>query len=96
MSKYEYDFYGWIQETTQLIKYRRFSEVDIEALLEELESTGRSEKRAVIHRLSALLVNWLKWRHLPGGRCGRWRAGIEVQRRMVQDVLADSLVSETS
>lgn len=42
MSTYETDFYRWTQETAELLKQRRFIEVDLQALIDEVESVGRN------------------------------------------------------
>ena len=40
---YQKDYYGWLQENVRLIRERKFSEIDTENLIEELESMGKSE-----------------------------------------------------
>jgi hypothetical protein len=42
---YDQDFYLWIETTAKQLKEARFSEVDLENLIEEIECMGRSEKR---------------------------------------------------
>ncbi|MDF5732182.1 MAG: DUF29 domain-containing protein, partial [Rhizonema sp. PD38] len=44
---YDQDFYLWIEITAKQLKERRFAEVDLANLIEEIESMGRSEKRAL-------------------------------------------------
>jgi|AGSF01.1.fsa_nt_gi Domain of unknown function DUF29. len=46
-SLYERDFYLWLQTNINLLKEGKFSEIDLENLLEELESMGRSDKNAL-------------------------------------------------
>ncbi|MEL4896740.1 DUF29 domain-containing protein [Crocosphaera sp. Alani8] len=48
---YEIDDYLWIMETVKLLKDKRFDELDLENLIEELEDLG-SEKR---HKVESLL-----------------------------------------
>lgn len=55
---YEIDDYLWIDETVKLLKGRRFEELDLENLIEELEDLG-SEKR---HKVESLLEQII--RHL--------------------------------
>ena len=47
MINYEQDFYGWTQEQASLLKAGRLNELDIDNLIEEIETMGRSEKRAL-------------------------------------------------
>jgi hypothetical protein len=44
---YEEDFYLWIRTTINQLQARQFERVDLENLLEELASMGRSEKRTI-------------------------------------------------
>ena len=41
---YDKDFCLWIETTANLLKEGRFSQLDIENLVEEIETMGRSEK----------------------------------------------------
>lgn len=43
MSTYEQDFYGWTQEQAALLRAGRLNDLDIENLIEEVETMGRSE-----------------------------------------------------
>ncbi|TPQ24987.1 DUF29 domain-containing protein [Methylomonas koyamae] len=87
---YESDFYGWTQEQAGLIRSGRFSDLDIANILEEIESMGRSEKRALDSRLTVLLAHLLKWHYQPGRRGKSWQLTIEVQRISFVDVLDDN------
>lgn len=57
------DFYTWTTQTAQLLKERRFSELDLKNLIEEIEDLGRSEYRALGSRLEVLLTHLLKVRY---------------------------------
>jgi uncharacterized damage-inducible protein DinB len=59
-AKYDTDFYAWTQETAQAIRERRWSDLDTENLLEEIESMGKSERRGIGSRLQILLAHLLK------------------------------------
>jgi hypothetical protein len=89
-SLYEQDFYRWLVENANLVRERRFAELDIENIAEELEALGRSEKRALLKRLAGLLMHLLKWQFQPAKRTNSWKYTIEEQRREVLDLLADS------
>lgn len=83
MSTYETDFYGWTQETAALLKQGRFSEVDMAALIEEVEDMGKSEHRELRNRIAVLLTHLLKWQYQPEQRGNSWQATIEEQRLRV-------------
>jgi hypothetical protein len=55
-SLYERDFYLWIEQQTSLLRAGRLEEIDVANLLEELESLGRSEKRAIKSNLVVVLT----------------------------------------
>ncbi len=87
---YQKDYYGWLQENAQLIRERKFSEVDADNLIEELESMGKSEKRELSSRLTVLLMHLMKWQYQAVRRSTSWRNTIAVQRIDIQDLLEDS------
>ncbi len=76
---YEQDFYLWIRTTINQVQARQFERVDLENLLEELASMGRSEKRKIENLLIQLLVHLLKLTYWTGERArneGHWKAEI--------------------
>lgn len=87
---YERDFYAWANEQASLLRAGDLSTADIHNIAEEIESLGKTEKRALISHLTVLLLNLLKWQFQPGLRGNSWRATIKVQRRDLARHLADS------
>jgi hypothetical protein len=63
MPNYDQDFYAWTMHNAQLLREGRFNEIDRTNIAEELESMGKSQKRALNSRLTVLLAHLLKWRH---------------------------------
>lgn len=90
MSHYETDFYTWTQEQSALLKAGQFSELDLDNLVEEIESMGRSEKRALESRLTVLLQHLLKWQYQPVRRGRSWQLTIKIQRMEFLKVLRDN------
>lgn len=88
--RYESDFYGWTLEQANLLRSGRLDEVDLEHLIEEIESMGRGEKRELEHRLMVLLQHLLKWQFQPSHQGRSWRLTIQEQRREIPDVLEDN------
>ncbi len=80
MINYEQDFYGWTQEQAALLRAGRLTDLDIDNLIEEVETMGRSEKRELESRLTELLHHLLKWKYQDGRRCRSWSLTIDVQR----------------
>ena len=87
---YERDFYAWAIRNATLLRQGRFAELDTEHIAEELDSMGRSEKRALKSRLTVLLTHLLKWRYQPTLRSNSWRYTIREQRLAVADVLEEN------
>lgn len=48
---YESDYLLWLQETSHLLKTQDFHNLDLENLIEEIESLGRSERNKLISSL---------------------------------------------
>ncbi|MBD2036710.1 DUF29 domain-containing protein [Leptolyngbya sp. FACHB-321] len=70
---YDRDFYLWLQETAQLLRNGEFDRLDIENLVEEIESMGRSDKHAIESNLEVVLMHLLKYKYQPERRSNSWR-----------------------
>ena len=90
MSDYQKDFYSWTREQAELLRAGRFNELDVLNLVEEIEAMGRSERRELESRLTALLVYLLKWQYQPARRGQSWQLTIQEQRLEFFDVLNDN------
>jgi hypothetical protein len=77
---YETDFYGWTQQQAALLKASRFSDIDLSNIIEEIETMGRSEYRALESRLTVLLQHLLKWKFQSERRSKSWELSIDEQR----------------
>jgi hypothetical protein len=88
---YDRDFYLWIEDTVARLKARDFEQLDIENLIEEVETLGRSEKRELKNRLDVLLAHLLKryYVEMPENYRG-WVDTIDEQRRQVESLLEQS------
>lgn len=84
---YEHDFAQWAQRQADLLRQGRLGDLDVEHLLEELDSMGASERRELINRLAILLAHLLKWRYQPQRCSNSWRLTIKIQRLDVAAVL---------
>lgn len=87
---YEIDFAEWINATTQLLRERRFTELDLNNLIEEIEALGKRDKRELQSRLIVLLSHLLKYRYQPEKRSNSWVSPIVDQRRQIFLILQDS------
>jgi hypothetical protein len=71
-SLYEQDYYLWLQTTANQLRQRKFAEVDLANLIEEIESVGRSEKLALASNLQIVLMHLLKYKYQPEKRSNSW------------------------
>jgi len=87
---YDTDLYLWSQTNAQLLKERRFSELDLEHLIEEIEDMGKSEQRGINSHLRILLTHLLKWEFQPKHRGGSWLGSIRNARVAIDDLIEES------
>ena len=57
---YNNDFFKWTQNQVRLLKRGAYNELDIENLIEEIESLGKSDRRALRSYLILVLQHMLK------------------------------------
>jgi hypothetical protein len=89
---YAQDFYAWCLRTAALVREGHWDAIDQEALIEELESLGKSQYRDLESRLDVLTMHLLKWQYQPLMReTGHsWASTIVEQRKAIARVLRDS------
>ena len=87
---YEKDFYGWAITNAALLKQGKFSEVDMEHVIGEMESLGRSNRRELVSRLGILIAHLLKWEYQPDLKNKSWKGTIVRQRIDINDVLEEN------
>jgi hypothetical protein len=69
---YNKDFYNWTLHNADLIRQKKFSEMDIDHIAEEIESMGNRDRRELINRLAVLIAHLLKWQYQPTKRSKSW------------------------
>lgn len=86
---YEQDFFEWTHTTAELIREGAWWKIDAEALAEEIESLGISQKHALRSHIHQLVMHLLKWRYQPDGRqLGHsWQTSINNQRVEIELLL---------
>jgi hypothetical protein len=82
-SSYDKDVILWSEEQARMLRARRFAELDIEHLADEIEDVGKSEKRELASRMAVLLAHLLKWTRQPENQTNSWRSTIIVQRKRI-------------
>jgi len=90
-SLYERDFLLWTTDTVAKLKARDFDQLDLENLIEEIESLGRSEKKELKSRLLILMEHLLKRLYVNSPNDYRgWELTIDEQRRQIELEMEDS------
>jgi hypothetical protein len=82
-SLYELDYQQWLETTVTYLSDRNFEQIDLEYLVAELESMGKSEKSALESNLVILLMHLLKYRYQPQKQSDSWRNSIVEHRRRI-------------
>jgi hypothetical protein len=85
---YDQDFHAWTQQQAKLLRSGALQELDIENLIEEIESLGRQERQELENRMGVLLGHLLKWRYQPEARSKSWVYTIKEQRIRIKRLLA--------
>jgi len=88
---YEQDLVGWLDDTVAKLKQKRFAEIDIDSLVEEIEGLAGRDRRELKNRLEVLLNHLLKRLYVksPNERRG-WEQTIREQRRQLSNLLDQS------
>lgn len=87
---YDDDLYTWSLEQAALLRQRKFDQVDLEHIIEEIEDMSKSEKRALVSFLENLLMHLLKWYYQPSHRSRSWELTIMEQRRRLVEHLDEN------
>jgi hypothetical protein len=87
---YEADYAAWLEHQVGLLKADRWSEVDKDNLIDEVESLGRSEFKGFVSAFEILIAHMLKWDVQPARRSNSWIASIVEHRGRISQELEDS------
>ncbi|WP_286395248.1 DUF29 domain-containing protein [Pseudanabaena mucicola] len=87
---YDTDFYAWTLEQSRLLQSGNLQDLDIENLVEEIESLGKQQRQELRNRLGVLIGHLLKWAYQPEKRSKSWRSTIREQRKEVLELLKEN------
>ena len=87
---YDRDFYQWTQVMAEALRSRDWSGLDVENLVEEVESLGRQQRQELRNRLGVLLGHLLKWQFQPAARSKSWKLTLREQRAQIRFLLKDN------
>ena len=89
---YEEDFYVWTQRQAELLRARKFEDLDLEHLIEEVAELGDTKLSAVLNNARVVMEHLLKLQHSPAAdpRNG-WRATVLEHRSRLEVELTPRL-----
>ena len=70
---YRTDYATWAQRHAELLRAGRYTELDLEHLLDELSDMSKSDRRELESRLLILLAHLLNWEYQYRDLSDRWR-----------------------
>ncbi|GAO97498.1 hypothetical protein Cva_00130 [Caedimonas varicaedens] len=89
-SRYETDYYGWVKEQAELLATKRFEELDLPMLEEEILSLAWNQKKYVEYHLKSLIFYLLLWQFQPYWRGREWKGAMSLLRLDLQHELEDN------
>ncbi len=98
---YERDFYAWANHQALLLRQKKFDEVDIENLIEEVEDLGKSQERSLKSALKQLILHLLKlqfqpekngmnWQDPHREKNSSWERSVDNQRSEINELLDET------
>ena len=93
VSLYDTDYQLWLDQTVAQLQTHDFSSIDLENLIEEIASLGKSDKRSISSYLMRLCEHLLKLKYWESERATSlrgWKLEIRNFRLQIQAILQDS------
>jgi Domain of unknown function DUF29 len=87
---YDRDFHQWTQVMAEALRSRNWAGLDVENLIDEVESLGRKQRQELRNRLGILLGHLLKWQFQPTLRSKSWKLTLREQRAQIRFLLKDN------
>jgi ParB-like chromosome segregation protein Spo0J len=82
---YDQDYYLWIRKTIELLNKKKFGELDLTNLVEEIQDMGKSEKKSITSNLRILLMHLLKYKYQSDKQTNSWLFTIVEHRKRLQE-----------
>ncbi len=80
----------WIEQQTALLRDRRFEELDITNLIEELDSMARAARRELRSRLKGIMLHLLTCEYQPARKSRSWLRSLSTQRQELESLFGES------
>ncbi|MEI6428954.1 MAG: DUF29 domain-containing protein, partial [Pseudanabaena sp. ELA607] len=90
-SLYDQDILLWVEDTVTKLKARDFANLDLENLIEEVETLGKSQRNVIRSLLRRLIEHLLKRCYVTLPECYfGWQKEIRTFRNDIKDILEDA------
>lgn len=87
---YERDFVLWIDTQIEILRARKFEQLDLDNVIEEFDAMGKNQRHELRSRLETLLVHLLKCQFQPAHKSGSWVGTVHEQRSQIVHLLQTS------
>ncbi len=87
---YEDDYAQWAEEMAQKLEEKRFNELDLAHLVEEVRDLSKRERDKLLSSIRLILHHLLKWNYQTQKRSRSWQITIERERNNLEFYLEDS------
>lgn len=84
---YETDFVAWSDRMAELLQAKRFNEIDLVNLIEEVQDLGNRHRDALSSHLTVLLIHLLKWQYQPAQQSSSWLGSIKNARKQIRRLI---------
>jgi hypothetical protein len=87
---YEDDYAQWAEEMATKLEQKRFNELDLDYLVEEVRDLSKRERDKLLSSIRLILHHLLKWNYQTQKRSRSWQITIERERNNLEFYLEDS------
>ncbi|MEO7494370.1 MAG: DUF29 domain-containing protein [Massilia sp.] len=87
---YKRDFVRWLETQSAYLRAQQFALLDLDNLVDEIDSMAGNERRELKHRLETLTVHLLKCQFQPERKSGSWLGTIMEQRSAIEELINES------
>lgn len=87
---YEKDYAYWAEEMAEKLQQKRFDELDIDNLVEEIKDLSKRERDKLLSSIRLIIHHLLKWDYQPQKRSKNWIITIKRERNNIDFYLEDS------
>ncbi len=89
-SLYDKDFHRWTNEQANLLRQGRFTDLDVDNIVEEIETLGRSEQQELESAYRLIAIHLLKLIHQPDHASRSWLNTITRERNNIERTLDEN------